>query len=147
MTDETALETYDGETPTDTTATMSETDSDHETADSTDSQPETTRDTGALTGPRATEYDPVEVYEHMRHRNGDETVVLLTSFGNGYQALAFDVDGGGQLLDVEDIGDETDRETVVGMCEYWLKQNPDGIWGGSEDTQGFLEKLGLGGGQ
>ena len=88
----------------------------------------------------------VALYDLQRHRNGDETAVLLCAFGNGYQALAFDVDAGGQLLEVEEIGDATDEATAVGMLEYWGKQNPDGILGGAPEQESFLEKLGFGGG-
>lgn len=103
--------------------------------------------TGALTGPQADEYDPITLYNLQRHRNGDETAVLVCTFGNGYQVLAFDVDAGGQLLDVETVGDTTDEDKAVGMAEYWLDQNPEGVLGaGADDDGGFLASLGLGGG-
>ena len=105
-------------------------------------------DDGSMTGPAPADYDPMELYHHQRHRNGDETAVLLCRFGNGYQALAFDVDAGGQLLEIDEIGDSPDREKAVGMCEYWLQQNPQGVLGGAPDDGGggVLSKLGFGGG-
>lgn len=92
--------------------------------------------------------ESIEVYDHQRHRNGDETALVLCEFGGGYQALAMDVDAGGQLLELEEIGDAQDRETAVGMCEYWLQQNPEGILGADPDADGggILAKLGIGGG-
>jgi hypothetical protein len=81
--------------------------------------------------------DPVELYHHQRHRNGDETAVLVTSFGDGFQVLAFDVDAGGQLLEVEEIGDTDDEQKATGMAEYWLEQHPNGVWGGESDSGGF----------
>ena len=111
---------------------MSDTES---TTDSTESE--------AMRGP--SEHDPIDLYEQLRHRNGDETVVLLTEFGSGYQAIAIDITAGGQVIETEVIGDSQEREKAVGMVEYWLDQNPDGVWGATEGG-GFLEKLGLGGG-
>lgn len=91
--------------------------------------------------------DGTELHDLQRHRNGDETAVLLLTFGGGYQAIALDVDAGGQLLEVETIGDSTDREKAVGMLEYWLEQNPKGVLGAPDDDGGgFLAKLGFGGG-
>lgn len=92
--------------------------------------------------------DQIELYDLQRHRNGDETAVLLLSFGSGYQAIALDVDAGGQLLEVERIGDSPDHEKAVGMVEYWLEQNPKGVLGVDGDAGGgILAKLGLGGGE
>jgi hypothetical protein len=85
-----------------------------------------------------TDGDPVELYHHQRHRNGDETAVLVTSFGEGYQALAFDVDAGGQLLEVEEIGHSPDEQKATGMVEYWLEQHPNGVWGGDGSDGGGL---------
>lgn len=103
---------------------------------------------GPLTGPTNREYDPIDLFEHIVHRtNGDETAVLLTSFGDGYQVIAIDVDVDGQLLATEEVGsiDDGDRQTAEGMAEYWVQQNPKGILGASadEDTggEGFLAKL------
>lgn len=95
----------------------------------------------AMSGPQDESYDPLELYDLQRHRNGDETAVLLCSFTNGYQAIAFDVDAGGQLLDFELIGDAPDREKTVGMVEYWLDQNPGGVLGGEPQGSGLLGRL------
>lgn len=100
---------------------------------------------GAMSGPN--EYDPVEIFDHMRHRtNGDETIVLLTQFAKGYQAIAVDVDRAGALLETEVIGDcLDDRQTAEGMCKYWIDANPKGVLGasGDDDSGGFLERLGF----
>jgi hypothetical protein len=77
------------------------------------------------------------VFETQRHRNGDETAVLLTSFAGGWQALAIDIADDGSILDLEEIGTSDDRGRAVGMCEYWLQQNPDGILGSSADGGGL----------
>jgi hypothetical protein len=45
--------------------------------------------------------DGVTVQTVLRHRNKDETAVLVTNFGDGYQAIALDVDAGGQVLDTD----------------------------------------------
>lgn len=88
-----------------------------------------------------------EVYDHQRHRNGDETLVVLGTLANGYQGLAVEVDAGGQVLETEEIGDSDDREKAVGMLEYWLDQNPKGILGGepADGGGGFLDSV-FGGG-
>jgi len=92
----------------------------------------------------------IEVYDLYRHRvNGDETIVLLSSFGRGYQALAIDVDKAGEILATEEIGDAADREQVEHMCEYWLDANPKGVLGAADDDDsggGLLESI-LGGGK
>jgi len=88
---------------------------------------------GAMTGPQDESYDPMELYNLQRHRNGDETAVLLCSFGNGYQVIALDVDAGGQLLEVDQAGGTPDRDKAVGMAEYWLDHNPDGVLGAGGD--------------
>lgn len=122
----------------------------------TDADESDRRDTGsrdanpgsgaALTGPQEDSYDPIQLYEQQRHRNGDETALLVCSFADGYQLLAFDVDAGGQLLEVDTIGDTQDSAKAVGMAEYWLDQNPDGVLGGAPaDGGSLLEKLGFGG--
>jgi hypothetical protein len=88
----------------------------------------------------------IGVYDLQRHRNGDETVILLASFGGGYQALAMDVDAGGQILELEEIGDAEDDARVASQVEYWLDQNPDGVLGSAGAGEGLLERLGFGGG-
>lgn len=128
---------------------MSDT-SDTDTTDDESTDYETAReDSGAMRGPR--EHDPIELYEHMRHRvNGDETAVLVCSFGRGYQVLAIDVTADGELLAVEDVGsiETDDRAQAEGIAEYWIQQHPKGILGGSPDEDGgFLAKLGFGGGE
>lgn len=100
---------------------------------------------GAVRGPSPEEYDPIELFDQQRHRNGDETAVLLCEFGGGYQAIAFDVDAGGQLLETEVIGDAEEYDTAKGMIKYWLQQNPDGVLGGSTENGGWLARL-FGGG-
>lgn len=141
---------------TDTTADPIEPDHDlqPDQTPEADARPEPSPETGRDTGPREVvhtlevdmENGDVGLYDLQRHRNGDETAVLLCAFGNGYQALAFDVDAGGQLLEIEEIGDTPEQDKAVGMLEYWLDQNPDGILGGAPEEQSFLEKLGFGGG-
>jgi len=103
---------------------------------------------GAMTGPQDEAYDPLTLYDLQRHRNGDETALLVCAFGDGYQVIAFDVDAGGQLLEVETVGDTDDADKAVGMAEYWLEQNPEGVLGGApaDGGGGVLEKLGFGGG-
>lgn len=86
-----------------------------------------------------------EVYEWQRHRNGDETALLLLAFAGGWQVLAVDVDGGGQVLETETVGSSPERSKAVGMAEYWLDQHPGGIMGGTEDSGGILDGL-FGGG-
>lgn len=90
--------------------------------------------------------EAVAIHALQRHRNGDVTAVLLCPFGGGYQALALDVDAGGQLLEVEEIGDAEDEQTAIGMCEYWGDQNPGGILGAEGDGGGILDSV-LGGGE
>ncbi|MFW5956337.1 MAG: hypothetical protein ACOCQY_02925 [Halorhabdus sp.] len=111
-----------------------------------DTLPETTEEHSDADSPQQTSDDRVELYHDQRHRNGDQTAVLLLSFGSGFQAIALDVDAGGQLLEVKEIGDSPDREKAVGMLEYWLQQNPEGILGGTPGGDGLLAKLGIGGG-
>lgn len=86
------------------------------------------------------------VYEHMRHRGDDETIVLLSSFGDGYQALAYDIDAAGQILDMEVIGHAADEGRAAGMCEYWLSANPKGILGDGGDTPTPTVDTDVGGG-
>lgn len=85
--------------------------------------------------------DLIDLYHLQRHRNGDVTAVLLLSFGSGHQALALDVDAGGQILETEEIGDNPDRDKAVGMIEYWLDQHPEGILGGAPEGGGLLARL------
>lgn len=94
------------------------------------------------------EGDEVGLYDLQRHRGGDETAILLLSLADGYQALAIDVDAGGQVLEIEEIGDARDDGQAAGMIEYWRKQNPKGILGGDPDDAGLLSRLagGFGGG-
>ena len=101
------------------------------------------------TEPRRVELDMADeigVYHHQRHRGGDETVVLLSAFGEGYQILAIDVAADGALLEVETVGDAEAEDRAVGMAEYWCQQNPKGILGGEPENEGLLSSLGFGGG-
>lgn len=93
-----------------------------------------------------TDHEDVGVYEYQRHRNGDVTVLLLCSFADGWQAFALDCASDGEVLESEIVGHATEHSRAVGMCEFWVQQNPDGILGGEPDDEGFLAKLGLGGG-
>jgi len=89
--------------------------------------------------PRRVELDmPAElgVYDRQRHRNGDETLLILSAFGKGWQAIAFDVDAGGQILETEIVGSVPTERRAVGMCEYWLKANPNGVLGATEEPHG-----------
>lgn len=80
----------------------------------------------------------IDCYDRIRHRsNGDETLVILSAFTGGYQAYAVDVSHSGELLAIEEIGDAPDEGRAVGMCDYWLQNNPNGVLGG-EDEQGGL---------
>lgn len=92
-----------------------------------------------------TDHEDVGIYDYQRHRNGDVTALLLCSFNDGWQAFAFDVDAGGDILETEVVGHATENSRALGMCEYWLQQNPDGILGGEPEEQSFLQRL-LGGG-
>lgn len=87
-------------------------------------------------------------YHHQRHRGGDETIVLISAFGDGFQVFAMDVDVDGQLLAIEEIGDAETEDRAVGTAEFWCQQNPKGILGEPpEDEQGgFFSNLGFGGG-
>lgn len=89
---------------------------------------------------------PVGIYDHQRHRGGDETVILLCAFGDGYQAIAIDVDAGGQILATEEIGDAADDARAASQVEYWRDQNPKGILGGDPDDGGGLLDMLTGGG-
>lgn len=89
--------------------------------------------------PRRVELDmPAElgVYDRQRHRNGDETLLILSAFGKGWQAIAFDVDAGGQILETEIVGNVPTEKRAVGMCEYWMQANPNGVLGATEDPNG-----------
>lgn len=91
--------------------------------------------------------EDIGIYERMAHKNGDETIVQLCSFGNGWQVLAIDVDRGGEVLEIETVGDTTEHERAIGMAEYWVQNNPDGVLAGAPDDAGggILSALGLGG--
>lgn len=106
-----------------------------DTTDTTEAQPDdSTEDSGAMRGP--SEYDVFEVIDHERFRNGDETIVVMSSFSEGYQVYAMEVNASGDILALEEIGsDETERD-ARGMAKFWLKQNPNGILGASEDDDG-----------
>lgn len=90
--------------------------------------------------------DGVGVYDLQRHRGGDETAVLLSKLGDGFQALAMDVAADGQVLEVEIIGEAQDDGRAASMCEYWLNQNPKGVLGGEPESSGLLGRL-TGGGE
>lgn len=93
-----------------------------------------------------TDHEDVGVYEYQRHRNGDVTVLLLCSFADGWQALAFDVAEDGEVLETEVVGHATEHSRAIGMCEYWTQQHPKGLLGGDpDDGGGILAKLGFGG--
>jgi len=77
--------------------------------------------------------DELGVYDSIRHRNGDETFLLLSEFGDGYQALAFDINAGGEILETEIVGHAETDDRAVGVCEFWLQANPDGVLGASEN--------------
>lgn len=88
------------------------------------------------------------VYDSIRHRNGDETFLFLSEFGDGYQALAFDINTSGEILETEIVGHAESDDRAVGICEYWLQANPDGVLGASENPNagsggggGVLENL------
>lgn len=86
------------------------------------------------------------VYKHLRHRGDDETIVLLSAFGSGYQAIAYDINAEGDILDIEIIGHASDEGRAAGMCEYWLKQNPKGILGQADGDAPAVGGAGGGGG-
>lgn len=93
--------------------------------------------------------DPAEyAYEIMRHRNGDETAVLLTAFGDGWQVLVVEVAADGEVLETEALGHTDDSAKAAGMAEYWVHQNPKGLLGAvdDEDSGGIMNALGFGGG-
>ena len=104
--------------------------------------------------PRRVELDmPAElgVYDRQRHRNGDETILILSAFGEGWQAIAFDSNAAGEILESEIVGHAPTEKRAVGMCEYWLQANPKGVLGPTNDESGGgplqqLQQL-LGGGQ
>lgn len=87
----------------------------------------------------------IELIDSDRYRNGDETAILLGSLGDGYQALAVEINASGEILATEEIGHAEDRQKAEGMCQYWRDQNPKGILGGAEDGGGLLDSLGFGG--
>lgn len=92
-----------------------------------------------------TENEDIGIYDYQRHRNGDVTALLLCSFAGGWQAFAFDVDSAGEVLETEVVGSATEHSRAIGMCEYWLQQNPEGILGGEPEDEGFFSRL-FGGG-
>jgi len=90
-----------------------------------------------------TDHDALGVYDTQRHRNGDITVLQLSSFGDGYQMLAFELDADGELLATEEVGTAPDAQHALTTCEYWVEQNPKGILGGApdDDEDGFFGGL------
>jgi len=86
------------------------------------------------------------VYKHLRHRGDDETIVLLSAFGSGYQAIAYDINAEGEVLDFDIIGHAPDEGRAAGMCEYWLDQNPKGILGQADGDAPAIGGDGGGGG-
>jgi len=95
--------------------------------------------------------DGLGVYHRIRHRGGDQTVVLLLNINDGWQAVALDVAPDGEILATEDIGHAESEDRATGVCEYWLQTNPGGILGESEDPGmggsggGLLSGFDLGG--
>jgi hypothetical protein len=92
--------------------------------------------------PKRIELDAPEgigVYHRIRHRGGDQTLVLLLNSNGGWQALALDVGPDGETLATETIGHAESEDRATCVCEYWLQTNPGGILGESDDA-------GLGGG-
>jgi hypothetical protein len=80
--------------------------------------------------------EDIGIYERMSHKNGDETIVQLCSFGNGWQVIAIDVDRGGEVLEIETVGHTKEHERAVGMAEFWTQNNPDGVLGSVPDDDG-----------
>lgn len=115
-------------------------DSDGE-SDASDAPADTGRE-GRHTVEVELETDHVGVYDLQRHRNGDVTALVLSSFGDGYQAIALDVDSGGQILDTARVGEADTDQRAASMCEYWLDQHPNGILGADGgDGGGLLDVL------
>lgn len=83
-----------------------------------------------------TDVDALGTYKVQRHRNGDRTVLQLSSFGDGYQILAFEVDAGGQLLATEEVNSAENFARATSICEYWIQQHPKGILGSTDDDDG-----------
>lgn len=98
-----------------------------------------------------TDDEQVSVYETITHRNGDTTVILISSFGAVYQALVYEVSEDGELLATEEIGAADNGKTIAAQCEYWRQQHPKGILGPAEDDDedgflsGFMNLFGGGG--
>lgn len=91
-----------------------------------------------------TDHEDLGVYDIQRHRNGDVTVLVLSSFAGGWQALAMDINRDGEVLETEIVGCTQEHSRAVGMCEYWLQQNPKGLLGGEPDEpEGLMAKLGV----
>lgn len=74
-----------------------------------------------------TDDERVTVYETITHRNGDTTVILISSFGDVYQALVYEVSEQGELLATEEIGAADEGRRIAAKCEYWHQQHPKGI--------------------
>lgn len=94
-----------------------------------------------------TDHDSLGVYEVQRHRNGDQTILQLSSFGDGYQIIAFEVDSAGRILETEVVKDGetlTDGAQATSACWYWTDQHPKGILGEAPDdgSGGLLAGLG-----
>lgn len=85
-----------------------------------------------------------QAYDRIEYRNGDATAVYLLDLNGAYQVLAVEVDREGDILETEAVGHAADREKAVGMAEYWIDNNPDGILGG--DDGGLLGGGGILGG-
>lgn len=99
--------------------------------------------------------DELGVYDSIRHRNGDETFLFLSSFGEGYQALAYDINAAGEILETEIVGHAKREERAVSMCEYWMQANDGGVLGATENPnagsggENIVDKIGamFGGGK
>jgi len=91
-----------------------------------------------------TDDERVTVYETQTHRNGDTTVVQLSSFGETYQAFVYEVSEQGELLATEEIGAADEGTRIAAQCEYWLQQHPRGILGepaDADDTGGVIDSV------
>lgn len=129
-----------GETP-ETTDPQADSDDDYQIEETADTSTATDAERGgepkrvALQFPEGRE---LGVYKHLRHRGGDETVVLITAFGDGYQTLAYDISADGEILETEMVGSgfAPDEAHAISMCKYWLEQNPKGILGQADGGDG-----------
>ena len=91
-----------------------------------------------------TDGEQVAVYETIDHRNGDTTVVQISSFGDTYQAFVYELSEDGALLATEEIGAADDGKRIAAQCEYWLAQHPKGILGvdaADADGGGVLDSV------